>query len=136
MSSPAEPRLGCGAAIVRDGALLLIQRLTPPEVGAWGLPGGKVDLYEPCEDAVRREILEELGIEITLDGLLCVMDQIDPNEGVHWVAPIYLVTAFKGTPMLLEPEKHNGPKWCPLDALPDRLTTPTEFAVKALQRRR
>ncbi|MBU2085288.1 MAG: NUDIX domain-containing protein, partial [Alphaproteobacteria bacterium] len=43
-----KPEAGCGAAIFDDdGRLLLIQRLTEPESGAWGLPGGKIDFGEP-----------------------------------------------------------------------------------------
>jgi ADP-ribose pyrophosphatase YjhB (NUDIX family) len=51
-----HPRVGCGAAVMRDGKLLLVQRLTEPEAGCWGLPGGKVDPFEPLDQAVRREI--------------------------------------------------------------------------------
>ncbi len=45
-----EPRLGCGAAIIQDGEVLLIQRRCEPEAGHWGLPGGKVDWLEPATD--------------------------------------------------------------------------------------
>jgi ADP-ribose pyrophosphatase YjhB (NUDIX family) len=46
------PRLGCGAAILRAGRLLLVQRRRPPEAGHWGLPGGKVDWLETVPAAV------------------------------------------------------------------------------------
>ena len=85
-----QPRLGCGAAIVQDGRLLLVRRLREPEAGCWGLPGGKVDWLEPVEQAVRREIEEELAIRLTSLTLLCVVDQIDPARGEHWLAPVYL----------------------------------------------
>ena len=63
----SRPEAGCGAAIHdEDGRLLLIQRLKEPEAGAWGLPGGKVDFGERAEDTARREITEELGVEIGL----------------------------------------------------------------------
>ncbi|MBV8664337.1 MAG: NUDIX domain-containing protein, partial [Hyphomicrobiales bacterium] len=61
------PGVGCGAAIVRECRLLLVKRRKPPEAGCWNLPGGKVDFLERVEDAVRREILEEIGVEIALD---------------------------------------------------------------------
>ncbi|MGV6820593.1 MAG: NUDIX hydrolase [Parvularcula sp.] len=129
-----EPRVGCGAAIIRDGELLLVQRLRPPEVGAWGLPGGKIDLFETSQDAVRREVAEELGISITLDRLLCVVDQIDREGGTHWVSPVYLVTRFSGEPRNLEPDKHGGVGWFPLAALPLPITTPTQTAMAAVRR--
>jgi hypothetical protein len=37
------PRVGCGAAILRDNELLLVKRKRPPETNHWGLPDGKVD---------------------------------------------------------------------------------------------
>lgn len=57
-----EPRLGCGAAIVIDGRILLVRRLRDPEAGRWGLPGGKVDLYETVAAAIEREIKPTLTI--------------------------------------------------------------------------
>jgi 8-oxo-dGTP diphosphatase len=66
----AEPRVGCGAAIVADGRILLIRRLTAPEAGHWGIPGGKIDLFEPAPAAAAREIAEEIGIMIEPRDLL------------------------------------------------------------------
>lgn len=130
-----EPRVGCGAAIVVAGRLLLIERLTPPEAGCWGLPGGKIDLFEDARTATAREIHEELGIVIDPVDLLCVVDLIDRERGTHWLSPVYLVDRFTGTPVNREPGKHRGPEWYPLDALPDRLTTPTIIAVDAYRAR-
>lgn len=131
----SEPRLGCGAAIVVNGRLLLVQRRTQPEAGCWGLPGGKVDLFERAADAVRRDIAEEVGIAIDPVELLCVVDQIDRAGGVHWLSPVYLVDRFQGEPVNREPGKHAAIGWFALDALPSSLTTPTRTAVAALARR-
>ena len=58
------PRVGCGAAIVRNGRILLVRRKRMPEADHWGLPGGKVDPFETVPAAVVREVREELGIEV------------------------------------------------------------------------
>ncbi|MBC9178503.1 NUDIX domain-containing protein [Pseudoroseomonas ludipueritiae] len=128
-----EPRLGCGAAIVVDGRILLIRRLKAPEAGCWGLPGGKVDLYEAAAAAVEREVREETGIGIRAERLLCVVDQIDRAGGQHWFAPIYLATAFTGQPRILEPGKHDGLGWFPLEGTPAALTCATLAALRALR---
>jgi hypothetical protein len=47
-----SPRVGCGAAILRDSKLLLVKRKRPPERNHWGLPGGTVDWLEPVAAAV------------------------------------------------------------------------------------
>lgn len=132
MNDVREPRVGCGAAIVVEGRILLLRRLTLPEAGCWGLPGGKIDLFETAASAMRREVLEELDIVVTEASWLCFVDQIDREGGTHWVAPIYRVTAFTGVPRNVEPARHESPAWFALDALPDRLTTPTKAALVAL----
>ncbi|QZS59893.1 NUDIX domain-containing protein [Rhodococcus opacus] len=54
------------AAIIVDGRLLLAQRTRPPELaGLWELPGGKAEAGETAEDALRRELREELGVEVS-----------------------------------------------------------------------
>lgn len=130
-----EPRLGCGAAIIVEGRILLLKRLTNPEAGCWGLPGGKVDLFETAAVATRREIKEEIGIEIVVDDLLCVVDQIDREKGVHWFAPVYLATSFIGEPIIVEPDKHGGLRWFSLGAVPDALTYPTIVALRSWRKR-
>ena len=133
MTSPhLTPRAGCGAAILREGALLLVLRLREPEAGCWGLPGGKVDWGEDTRATCAREIAEELGLTITPGRLLCVADTIDLGDGGHWVAPVYLVENCEGEPEVLEPDKLGGCGWFPLDALPSPLTAATVAAVAAL----
>ena len=130
----AQPRLGCGAAILRDGRLLLMQRLRPPEALHWGLPGGKVDWFEPVAVAVAREVEEELAIRLRDLRLLCVVDQIDRAASEHWVAPVYTTSAFEGEPRLVEPDKAAALGWFALDRLTAPLTIATVTAVAALRR--
>ena len=77
-----KPEAGCGAAILdSEGRLLLIQRLRQPEAGAWGLPGGKIDFGEPAAETARREIAEELGLEIEILRLACIAETINATMG-------------------------------------------------------
>jgi mutator protein MutT len=130
------PRVGCGVAIIRDQELLLIRRARPPEAGCWSLPGGKVDLWERTEEAARREIAEEIGVTLRALDLLCVVDYVAPEERAHWVSPTFLAQEFEGEPALLEPEKHTGLGWFPLDALPRPLTQSVLATVERLRSRR
>lgn len=130
-----EPRVGCGAAILRDGKLLLVQRRREPEAGHWGLPGGKVDLFEAMAAAAEREIFEELGLTIRARELMCLTDQIDEARGTHWVAPVYLVEDAQGEPVVKEPDALARCGWFALDALPQPLTLSTRAALAALQAR-
>lgn len=135
--SALKPEAGCGAAILDEtGRLLLIQRLRQPEAGAWGLPGGKIDFGEAAKDTARREIAEELGIEIEILSLACIAETIDGGDGRHWVAPVYDARIVSGEPEILEPEKHGGWGWFALDALPSPLTQAARSWLEAAAQRR
>jgi len=129
------PRVGCGVAVLRDRKLLLIRRARPPEADCWSLPGGKVDLWERTEVAARREIAEEIGLELGALELLCVVDYVAPEEAAHWVSPTFLANGFEGEPVLLEPEKHTGLGWFSLDDLPGPLAQSARAAAEVLRSR-
>ncbi|MDL9937382.1 mannosyltransferase [Gordonia sp. ABSL1-1] len=60
-----EPAVVVAAAIIDGGRLLLAQRSRPAALaGKWELPGGRVEPAETAHDAVRREIREELGVDV------------------------------------------------------------------------
>lgn len=134
MSTIKSPRVGCGAALLRDGRLLLVRRRRAPEADHWGLPGGKVDFLETVPDAVVREIDEELGVRIGRLVLLCVVDQIDAAAGIHWVAPVYRAEILDGEPAVREPDALSDAGWFALDDLPEPLTLSTRMALPHLRR--
>lgn len=127
-----EPRIGVGAAIVQNDKILLIKRLKEPEALQWALPGGKIDLFETCENAIIRETFEELNIKIQNPFLLSIMDMWNENEAYHWVAPIYLVTEFEGEPKIMEPNKHSEFSWFSINNLPLEITKSVKCAIKEL----
>lgn len=90
---------------------------------------------ERLEDAVRRETLEETGMELGDIELLCVVDHFEEALHQHWISPVYLAEGSTGDAELLEPEKHSGLAWFPLDELPAWVTVSTVAAVAALRRR-
>ncbi len=74
-----SPRVGSAVFVVDDdGRLLLGVRDKEPFRGSWVLPGGKVEPFETLEDAARREILEETGLDIKVSRTLDVIEIIDP----------------------------------------------------------
>lgn len=129
--SARVPGVGCGAAIVRDGRILLIKRLRPPEAGCWSLPGGKVDFLERVADAIVREIQEEIGVAVALERPLGVVELVGLDDQ-HWVSPIYLARLVAGEPRLCEPTKHADVAWFPLDRPPAPLSAAACDALAAL----
>jgi 8-oxo-dGTP diphosphatase len=74
---PAAPLVGVGVVALNDqGEVLLIKRGKPPRAGEWSLPGGLIDLGEKLEEAARREVWEECGIEIAIGGFIATFEPI------------------------------------------------------------
>jgi len=90
---PGQPIIGVGGIIFHDRSVLLVKRAQEPGLGQWSLPGGAVELGETLVDALRREILEEVSIEVEIGGLVRVLDKIlyDREEKVqfHYVIADY-----------------------------------------------
>jgi 8-oxo-dGTP diphosphatase len=61
---PARPIVGIGVVVLKPGAVLLVRRGKPPNMGAWSLPGGAQEVGETAEDAARRELLDETGVTV------------------------------------------------------------------------
>lgn len=65
---PEYPLVGVGALIFTRsgprGPILLVERAGEPLKGYWSLPGGLVETGEALQDAVRREVLEETGLQV------------------------------------------------------------------------
>ena len=77
---PVRPLVGIGVVLLRPGAVLLIRRGRPPNQGAWSLPGGAQELGETAEQAARRELREETGLEAGPLLLAANVDSIHRDE--------------------------------------------------------
>ncbi len=127
--------VGVGAIVVDRGRVLLLKRRKEPEAGCWGIQGGAVEFGETIEDAVKRELKEELSVEGELVALLGVTDHILPHAGVHWVSPVFLARIASGSPKNVERDKHSDLRWFRLDDLPEDVTLTTRRAVELLASR-
>jgi 8-oxo-dGTP diphosphatase len=117
--------VGVGAVIVDGEGRLFLARRGPKaknERGLWEFPGGGVEFGETLAEALRREIREEYGIEISVGSLLDVADHILPEEGQHWVSPAFICRIEAGEPVIREPEKCVEIGWFELEHMPEDLT--------------
>jgi len=74
---PAHPLVGVGALVHdREGRVLLIKRKFEPNKGRWSLPGGLLETGETLLEAGRREVKEEVGVEIEVEELFQVSEEI------------------------------------------------------------
>ncbi|HET7108090.1 MAG TPA: NUDIX domain-containing protein [Candidatus Acidoferrum sp.] len=135
MSNSCVPRVGVGVLLVDErNRVLLTLRNRPPEAGCWSIVGGKLDFLETLEKCASREAREELGVEVSIESLLCVTDHCLPQENQHWVSPAYLARVRAGLPSNREPEKTADVQWFPLDCLPSNLTMTASNAIRAYTR--
>lgn len=85
-----NPKPVVAAIIEKDGKVLLARRATGLRAGKWDLPGGFVELEETAEEALVREVREEVGCEIRLHGVLGVFREVTgaygPSLNIHYRA--------------------------------------------------
>ena len=70
-----NPVPATAVVIEKEKKILLVRRAGEPKKGLWSLPAGFIEISETVEECAVREVLEETGLEIELDGL----------EGIHTV---------------------------------------------------
>jgi 8-oxo-dGTP diphosphatase len=110
--------VGVGALIFnKEGKILLALRSqhAKNERGTWEIPGGAIAFGETLHEGLKREMREELGIEIEVGEMVQLCDHIISDEKQHWVSPTYKCVITKGTPTILEPEKCDDIGWFTLD---------------------
>ena len=97
---PSRPFLGVGALIFEDRNLLIVERAHEPLKGYWSIPGGIVETGEKLEDAVRREVREETGLDVEPLSIFEVFERVVPDaQGkteYHYVLIDYLCRATGG----------------------------------------
>lgn len=100
------------AIIHKDGAYFATQRGYGEFEGMWEFPGGKIEPGESRESALRREIQEELGIDITIDKFLCTTDYDYPS--FHLTMHCYLCSVKSG---MIELREHKSARWLTVESL-------------------
>lgn len=118
-----DMKLVAAAIIISHGKVLIAQRAQGLRLaGKWEFPGGKVEPGETPEECLKREIREELGIEIAVDGFF--------GESVYHydIGPIRLL-AYKAswTGGDLRLTEHEQIKWVKPEKLDDYDFSPADL---------
>jgi mutator protein MutT len=83
-SAPRDVVEVAAGLVFRNGLLLITQRLPEAHLGGlWEFPGGKRHAAESYEDCLRRELQEELGIEVEIRELLETLTHEYSGKAVH-----------------------------------------------------
>jgi 8-oxo-dGTP diphosphatase len=103
------------------------------QAGRWELPGGKLEAGELPEDALVREIQEELGITLDKAALtpFTFISHSYAELGVHVLMPIFSCTRWHGTPKSMENQSF---EWVSATSLRDyQLVTADEALIEPIQ---
>ena len=95
------------AIIIKDGKVYATQRGYGEFKGWWEFPGGKTEAGESLEDALKREIREELGADIRVKGFLTTVEHDYPQ--FHLSMDCFWAELIEGSKMTLL--EHEAAKW-------------------------
>jgi 8-oxo-dGTP diphosphatase len=115
-----------------DGRVLLCQRPQGKQLaGLWEFPGGKVEAGETPEQALIRELDEELGIQVTKACLAPFVFASHTYESFHLLMPLYLCRRWEG---FVERREHDALAWVKPDRMGDYPMPPADAPLVAYLR--
>ncbi len=112
------------AVIVHEGRILATQRGYGDFKDGWEFPGGKIEAGESHQEALVREIKEELAVEIEVGGHIRKIDY--DYDTFHLSMDCYWCEIKDGKPSLLE---HEAAKWLKPDEIYDVDWLPADRAI-------
>lgn len=112
------------AVILKAGEYFATQRGYGEFEGLWEFSGGKIEPGENCDEALKREIKEELGVNIAVDEFLCTTDYDYPS--FHLTMHCYLCSIESGS---IELREHKSARWLTAETLDSVEWLPADRAV-------
>lgn len=124
-----RPKVGVGVVVVKDGKILIGERLVSHGAGTWMIPGGHLELGETFEECALREVYEETGLtDLEITELIRVGN--DRVYDKHFVT-IGMVAVWKsGEPKIMEPGKSENWKWIDPNELPENIFLPSKWCIE------
>lgn len=118
-------RIEVVAAIIRkEGCIFATQRGYGEWKDWWEFPGGKMEVGETAEEALKREIREELSTEINVNELLCTVEYDYPK--FHLTMHCYLCTLQTEA---LHLNEHEAARWLPKEELNSVQWLPADLQI-------
>ncbi|NQT49272.1 NUDIX domain-containing protein [Candidatus Kuenenbacteria bacterium] len=125
------PKVGMGVMIMRDNKVLLGLRQGSHGAGEWSFPGGHLDFGESLFTGIKREAMEETGLEIDDLEVVSVSDDFRyiKSDGKHHLTVGVRANSVEGESRIMEPNKCQEWRWFGLEELPEDLFEATETMI-------
>ncbi|QHW29510.1 NUDIX domain-containing protein [Paenibacillus rhizovicinus] len=136
--------VGVQAVILKDDKILIIEKRDDDGDATYVLPGGKQEFGETIEQAIHREVFEEVGIPINVEELLFLRefigsnhDNAEANHNLHIVSPIFLCSMLADTELPLTPPNPDpdqiGAAWITVDELESLRFYPKQLVPRLME---
>lgn len=119
-----EVRVGVAAVILREGRVLLGERIGSHGAHTWATPGGHLEWGESIEECAQRETFEETGLVVDTFKKLSFTNDVFEQEDKHYVTLFVVACCSSGEPQVAEPDKCKQWKWFEINKLPEPLFLP------------
>lgn len=117
-----------------DGQVLIVKKRKDQDIAPdqWLLPGGTIELGETPEQALTRELLEE--VQFTTHEFCLFASETRIIKGVHWLGLLFMAKGDPSQVYNAEPDKHEKIEWSQPDLVISRLhLSPTDPTTMILQ---
>lgn len=104
------------ALIEKDGKFLVTKRsaINDYKPGEWDIPGGTVEAGEVMEESLRREVLEESGLQVEIKKCLNIFTNLGSLPERQYFQVTYFCSYVRGE-VMLNPEEHDEYQWLSVD---------------------
>ena len=110
--------MGVGGVVINEGKVLLVKLTYGPAKGKWLIPGGLVDCGETLQEAVKREIFEETGVQIQPAGIIGVRSMVRTKDHLTDLYCIFICDVVTTPKTLRKDELEvSEVRWMPLEEL-------------------
>jgi 8-oxo-dGTP diphosphatase len=123
-----RPRVGVGVLGIRGDHVLLIRRAGGHGADTWAAPGGHLDPGEALDVGARRELAEELGLEVDHVDLLGITSDVHP-DGRHYVTVTFVAAVADDVELRPDAREVAEARWFDLRDLPSPLFLPLQHLV-------
>ncbi|TKJ17660.1 hypothetical protein CEE44_03965 [Candidatus Woesearchaeota archaeon B3_Woes] len=117
------------SGITNDNKILLIKRVTPPYVGFWSMPGGKIEFGEHPEQTALREIKEETDLDCEFEGFRGIASEIIHNKDDKVAHLMIYVCKLKPLHTNIQATKEGELQWFDINELKNTKIIPSDLSM-------